>query len=202
MLLLALDTSGDMVSVALMDNSCVQGAVQESMQRGHAERLMPIIDQVLKEAHVSFKEINAIAVTVGPGSFTGVRVGLAAAKAFGMSLNIPVLGVTCFEAFAFDLFQPVTVVLDTKRGDFFVQKFDAKGKAVSKPIVASADALKKNLPFKAVGSAASRLQKEIGCQLIQGNPQIAVSVGKIALSRLDHPMPAKPMYLREADVKV
>lgn len=200
MLLLALDTSANMVSVALLDEDRVWGFVQEDMERGHAESLMPIIARLMENAQMTLKEIDGIAVSVGPGSFTGVRVGLAAARAFGLALKIPVYGVTCFESVVFGIHKPVAVVLDTKRDDFYVQFFDENAKACSVPAVQSAEQLQQKLPFTAVGSGALKLSEEIGCPIIQKISPIAVSVGKVALSRLDNPMPADPLYLRDADV--
>ncbi len=200
MLLLALDTSANMVSVALLDENRVFGYAQEEMERGHAERLMPMIEALLENTGKKLKEINAIAVTVGPGSFTGVRVGLAAAKAFGLALKIPVYGVTCFEAAAFGILKSVGVVLDTKRDDYYVAFFDENGNIVSEPAVLTTEQLKEKMPFAVVGSGADRLQSEIDCAVIQKISPVAVSVGKVALSRLDKPMPAQPLYLRDADV--
>ncbi len=202
MLLLALDTSENMVSLALLDEDRVWSYLQEDMERGHAERLMPMIAQLLDSAKITFKEIDGIAVTVGPGSFTGVRVGLAAARAFGLALKIPVYGVTCFEGAIFGVHKPAAVVLDTKREDYYVQFFDAEGKAQTQAAIMSTDELRSKLPFTAIGSGALRLSQEIGCPIIQKISPVAVSVGKVALSRLDAPLLAEPLYLREADVTV
>ena len=147
-------------------------------------------------------DIQGIAVTVGPGSFTGVRIGLAAARAFGLALGIPVFGVTCFEVWAYHLGRACKVVLDSKRDDYFVQSFDENGKAIDEPAIQSAEKLKSELPFIAVGTGAQALSEEIGCEEVVKISPIAVAAARIALSRLDNPMPPKPLYMRDADVTV
>lgn len=200
MLMLAFDTSATLVSVAVLDEQKVWAFSQQEMERGHAEALMPMIEHVLKNAHVTLKDIQGIAVTLGPGSFTGIRVGLAAARAFALALGIKVYGVTCFEAWVYHLGRPVMVVLDTKRGDYYTQAFDEDGQAIGSASIQTGEELKKQLPFFAVGSAAEVLHEEIGCDVIQTISPVAVSVGRVALSRLDKPLPPEPIYLREADV--
>ena len=202
MLLLAIDTSSNFVSVALlMDDKRVRYKQQE-MERGQDEALIPMIEELFSSSEFSVKDLTGIAVAVGPGSFTGVRIGIATARAFAMALNIPVYGVTNFEAYAYGLGKAVTVVLDSKRDDYFVQKFDAQGKPETAPFIATADQLTNDLPFTAVGSGAKRLADEINCQILDKISPTAVSVGRVALTRMDAPLPATPLYLREADVTV
>ena len=202
MLLLALDTSANYVSVALVSEVRTFAFFEEEMERGQAESLMVMIESLLQKAKKTMADVQGIAVTVGPGSFTGVRIGLAAARAFGLALGIPVFGVTCFEVWAYHLGRACKVVLDSKRDDYFVQSFDAEGKAVSEPAIQSAEALKGELPFVAVGTGAASLSEEIGCEAVVKISPIAVAAARIALSRLDTPMPPKPLYMREADVTV
>ena len=202
MLILALDTSATFVSVALLNEKQVFAIAEEEMERGQAEALMPMIDGVMAQAHKKMSDIDAIAVTVGPGSFTGVRIGLAAARAFGLALNVPVYGVTCFEAWSYHLGQNCKVVLDSKRDDYFVQTFDANDNAMDEPSIQSFEQLKEQLPFAAVGTGALALSDQIGCDVIYKISPIAVAVGRIALSRCDNPMSPTPLYMREADVTV
>ena len=202
MLILALDTSANFVSVALLDEVKVFSVVEEEMQRGQAEALMPMIKGVVEHAHKQMSDIDGIAVTVGPGSFTGVRIGLAAARAFGLALNIPVFGVTCFEAWSYCLGQPVIVVLDSKRDDYFVQSFDVSGMEIDLPSIKDAQQLKEMLPFNAVGTGALKLSEEIGCKVVYRISPISVAVGRIALSRLNNPLLPEPLYMRPADVTI
>ena len=165
-------------------------------------RQLSTIKHHIDMAKIDANQVDTIMVVNGPGSFTGVRIGIATARAIAMALNIPVYGVTNFEAYSYSLTKPVTVVLDSKRDDYFVQKFDANGLALGSPKIATAKQLKRSLPFVAVGSGANKLAGEIGCKVLNKISPTAVSVGRVALTRLDHPMPASPLYLREADVTV
>ncbi|MGN0919659.1 MAG: tRNA (adenosine(37)-N6)-threonylcarbamoyltransferase complex dimerization subunit type 1 TsaB [Alphaproteobacteria bacterium] len=202
MLLLSIDTSASLVSVALSMGKRNVRFLEQEMERGQGEALIPMIQELFKGSDFAMKDLTGVAVAVGPGSFTGVRIGIATARAIAMALNIPVYGVTNFEAYSYSLLKPVTVVLDSKRDDYFVQKFDANGVALGAPKIATAKQLKKALPFVAVGSGANQLAGEIGCKVINKISPTAVSVARIALERLNHPMPAAPLYLREADVTV
>src|SRR4051812_18694458 len=104
MLVLAIDTAGPDCAVALArfdaDRIEILARGAESIGRGHAERLLPIIESVLSQAGCSFHDLDRVAVTVGPGSFTGVRVGIAAARGLALALNIPAVGVGTLDALA------------------------------------------------------------------------------------------------------
>lgn len=202
MLLFAIDTSSTMVSVALLADKKKVYFKQQFMERGQGEVLFPMIQELLTYSNQYMMDVTGVAAAVGPGSFTGVRIGLATAKAIGLALNVPVYGVTNFEAVSFGLLKPVTVVLDSKRGDYFVQRFNEKGKPLDQPHIETEEDLKKKLPFTAVGDAAEQLAQRIGCDFIDKISPSAVSVGRVALSRLKHPLPATPLYLRDADVTV
>ncbi len=200
MYVLSLDTSSAMLSIAVLDEKKVLSYQEIMTERGQGEILIPSIIQVLKQAHLDITDIDAVAVAVGPGSFTGVRVGLSTARGIGLALSKPVYGVTNFEAEAYGILKPITVVLDTKRGDYYTQSFDENGHPIAHPIVQSAEQLKHHLPFTAVGDGATKLQEQIGCNVLEKISPSAVSIGKIALTRQAHPLPPEPLYLRDADV--
>ncbi|MBR5130446.1 MAG: tRNA (adenosine(37)-N6)-threonylcarbamoyltransferase complex dimerization subunit type 1 TsaB [Alphaproteobacteria bacterium] len=202
MLILALDTSSSAVSVALLDEEKVLAYREQIMDRGQGEALVPIIADVLDQAKRKTTDITGVAVAIGPGSFTGVRVGLSTARGIGLALNIPVYGVTNFEAVAYGLLKPIKIVLDTKRGDYFTQDFDESGCPISNPKTQTSDDLKSLLPFTAIGDGAEKLSQEIGCNIIQKISPSAVSIAKIAISRSAHPLPPEPLYLRDADVTI
>lgn len=100
MIVLAIDTALDACAVALAEGAVVRIAKSEAMQRGQAERLAPMVREVMQEAGVAFSALDRIAVTTGPGSFTGVRVGLSFARALALALDKPCLGVSTLEALA------------------------------------------------------------------------------------------------------
>lgn len=202
MLILSIDTSSADLSVALVNENGSLGLVEENMLRGQGEALIPYIQSMMQQAGLPMNAVEGVAVAVGPGSFTGVRVGLSTARGIGLALDIPVYGVTNLEATAAGLNEPVTVTLDTKRGDYYTQQFDKNGKAIGEPSIQSADDLKQQLPFTAIGDGAMKLAEEIGCDVAMKPQSSAISIAQIALSRLDNPLPAEPLYLREADVTV
>ena len=201
-MLLAIDTSADYVSVALFDGTKCLAHIHESMACGQGETLIPFISKILKKGKCEPKHLEKIAVAVGPGSFTGVRIGLAVARAFALALGVPVVGVTNFDIAAFGSAGPIKVVLDTKRGDFFVQDFNAKGKAVGSPAIQNAESLKKDLPFTAVGSGADSLAEEIGCKVTKSKYTSAEAIGQIVAQKNAVTCGAVPLYLRDADVTV
>ena len=202
MLILSIDTSSTDLSVALVNENGSLGLVEENMLRGQGEALIPYIQSMMQQAGLPMNAVEGVAVAVGPGSFTGVRVGLSTARGIGLALDIPVYGVTNLEAAAAGLNEPVTVTLNTKRGDYYTQQFDKNGKAIGEPSIQSADDLKQQLPFTAIGDGAMKLAEEIGCDVAMKPQSSAISIAQIALSRLDNPLPAEPLYLREADVTV
>ena len=201
-MLLALDTSSDYVSLALFDDNKPVAHIHQNMVTGQAESLFPMLQDLFKKANVSSKDLSCIAVAVGPGSFTGVRIALATARAFALALNIPVIGITNFEAAAYNIKQPVTVVLNTKRGDFFVQDFDAEGHPTCPAKIQTSEQLAKRSPFNATGSGVELLAKTVHCTPISSGLSEAEAVGYVALTRPQSHLPAVPIYLREADVTV
>jgi tRNA threonylcarbamoyladenosine biosynthesis protein TsaB len=125
--LLAIDCATNACSAALWLGDAPGPSRRAIMRRGHAEALMPMVGEVMEEARVDFSDLQAIAVTVGPGAFTGIRIGLAAARGFALAAGLPVIAVTTLEAVAAaqdSAGQPLLVALDSKREDVYVQLFD------------------------------------------------------------------------------
>ena len=95
-----IDSSASACSVCVTTDKVVTGHNYVSMDRGHASAIIPMIESTMKDAKTHFDELRFVAVTKGPGSFTGLRISLAAAKAIALSNNIPLFGVSCFDAIA------------------------------------------------------------------------------------------------------
>jgi len=136
MKIMAMDTAAASCSVAIWQDDCVTHQVLKEMQRGHASELLPLIESLLKDAAMEVADLDALAVTVGPGAFTGLRIGLAAARGFGVASKLPVIGVTTLEAMAHgvgDVDMPVLCALDAKRADLYAQVFDGPGTASCEP---------------------------------------------------------------------
>lgn len=155
------------------------------MEKGQAERLMPLISDLLAEAGVVLADLSAIAVGTGPGNFTGVRIAVAAARGLALGLGVPAIGVTRLEALAYGLPRPVTVIEDARRGEVYVQRFEIDGPRLARIVTAE--------DLGAVDGAVA------GRDGLHSLP-IAEAIARIALSRVGswQPRPA-PFYLRGAD---
>ncbi|AEP09261.1 tRNA (adenosine(37)-N6)-threonylcarbamoyltransferase complex dimerization subunit type 1 TsaB [Micavibrio aeruginosavorus] len=148
--ILAIDTSMAACNVAVFDTISMAGTSRaEPMARGQSEDLVPMINDVLSMAERSYNDVGLIVVTVGPGAFTGVRIALSAARAFGLTLNCPVVGVLSTDALAQTLIargdvhdgETIMALMDTKRGDYYAQLFTAEGAALTEPLVMKRDEL-------------------------------------------------------------
>ncbi len=198
-LCLGLDTTSDITSVACLSDQGKCACVQENCSRGQGEILFGLIQQVLDKMQKLPADLTHIAVAVGPGSFTGVRIGLATARGLGLALNIPVRGVDNFLATAYEQKRPVKIVLESKRSDFFVQDF-AKNMALSDPKVQTVAQLKQGRPLVVCGSGADRLAKQIDCVVTGAMQPLALAVAQIMLFDFNKTIEAHPLYLRDADV--
>ncbi|HUI18348.1 MAG TPA: tRNA (adenosine(37)-N6)-threonylcarbamoyltransferase complex dimerization subunit type 1 TsaB [Alphaproteobacteria bacterium] len=131
MRILALDSSGPACSAAFWTEGGVRAARFEALARGHAERLLPMVLEVMAEAGTALDKVDLFAATTGPGGFTGVRVGLAALRGLALAAGRPMLGVTSFVALAHATTaeeragRRLLVVIDSKRAELFVQSFGA-----------------------------------------------------------------------------
>lgn len=213
MICLALDTSGPLCQVALVaDGPCaIEAEKILQLNAGHAEHVFRLIDEILNEASLAISDIDRIGVTTGPGSFTGLRVGLAAAKGLGLALGCPVVGVSTFElAFlSAPTFHGVTwVALDARRGQYYVHQFDLKGEV-------GANAAPQMLDYEHIGQYMTpdvRLitnHSEINAAL---KPQVNVHsvikaqlngliLARRAMSLEPDEYDAEPLYVREPDAK-
>ncbi|MDP3264810.1 MAG: tRNA (adenosine(37)-N6)-threonylcarbamoyltransferase complex dimerization subunit type 1 TsaB [Tabrizicola sp.] len=184
--ILAFDTSAAHCAAALLwDGGLILR--DEAMAKGQAERLVPMLEEVLAEGGIGWRDLKAIAVGTGPGNFTGVRIAVAAARGLALGLGIPAVGVTRLEALAYGLPRPVTVVEDARRGELYVQTFTADGAGPAHladgVVVATA----------ATGSAA-------GDAALPPAAPLAEAIARIGAARALTPQPRPaPFYLRGAD---
>src|SRR6266403_490713 len=124
MIVLGLDTCLSSCSVAVLDGERVVASAREVMARGHQERLAPMARSVMAEAGLAFDRLERIAVTVGPGSFTGLRVGIAFAKGLALALDLPAVGIGTLEALAAETEGLVFPAIDARRGQLYLQAFE------------------------------------------------------------------------------
>lgn len=207
MRILAFDCCLAACSAALLDESGVLAARHEAMQRGQAERLVPMVEEVRKEAGLTWPQIDLICVTVGPGSFTGVRIGLAAAQGFALAADIPVLGLTTLEAATARIAGRATLaVIDARRDQVYAQAFSAERAPLCPPQAVSAEAaaaLAPPHPYVLVGPGAMLLMPHLkdGSVMLPGDVE-ADAFGRLAFARAygaKRGAPPRPLYLRPPD---
>ena len=216
MKVLALDTAMGASSVCVSDTDsgiCVHEI--RPMLRGQAEALVPMFDDVIEKAGIPYADLDLIVTTVGPGAFTGLRIGLSAARALGTALGKNVAGVTTLGVLAAQYFQDnklkkkqqLLVVLETKRKDFYLQLFGAAQEEITKPMALSAEDI---LPFinkdtVLIGDACERFMSSIlqekqnimvDDRYILPDPRVMV----LMVAGQGEILPPDPLYLREADV--
>lgn len=213
MTVLAIESSGPVCAAAIWRGDRVVAARAQPLRHGHAAALMPLVQAVAAEAGLAWPDLTAIAVTVGPGSFTGIRVGLAAARGLGLALDRPVLGVTSFDALAASVPPErraglaVAVVIDSGRASRFVQGFDAALAPLGPPASVELSALDAALPpgpCLVVASGPLPADAAGPRPVLAAVPDAAV-LAALAGTRLAAGgsfLPASPLYLRPPDAAV
>src|ERR1700683_1563460 len=165
MRLLAIDTALAACSAAVLDTDHGGGVLASdslSMTRGHAEALMPLIYHVMQRARLAFADLDRIVVTTGPGSFTGLRVGISAARGIALAANKPAVGISTLLAYAAphladDETAPVISVVDARHNHVYLQSFAPGGRTVIAPRIApisEAVRVAAEAPARIVGNAA------------------------------------------------
>lgn len=214
--ILAFDSSGACCSAALWAGGRIAARRLEPMSRGQAERLMPMILAAMAEAGCGFADLTGIAVTVGPGSFTGIRVALAAARGLALASGLPVAGVTTFDAVLESLpaaataGRMVAIVMDSKRGDLFTQFYDRDRRPVSGPAILAPESVLAAAPGQlliAAGDGVALLEPHLpagaGITMTAVAHIDAAHVAALAARRNPSELlPPVPLYLRPADVTV
>jgi tRNA threonylcarbamoyl adenosine modification protein YeaZ len=226
MRILALDTALPAVCACVLESGETEPLAMESlpMERGHAEALLPLIERVMAQVEGGFPSLDRVAVTVGPGSFTGIRVAISAARGFGVALNIPVVGVSTLGAFAAPLVLapkpaqkpgspfPAIIVsaIDARHGQVYVQACSEGGAMLLAPTVLPLGEVVDRLPpgpLRITGSAASLLAiaawsshraAEVEGEIIA--PSIAF-VARLGMIADPDQAPPRPLYIKAPDAK-
>lgn len=216
-MLLALDTATSGCSVAILQAGQILAHASEAMARGQSEALVPMIDRVLKEAGVTLDQMERIAVTRGPGAFTGLRIGLATARALALARSIPCIGVETLEVLAAMAKAaghpgPFLVAIDSKRGDLYTQAFDAQCEPATQPAALNPDlipgvalaALGATGAVTLVGDAQDKMRTRLETTGWDATPTSistpeAWMVGQLAIARAPDRFTPVPLYLRAAD---
>ncbi|MBG6207309.1 tRNA threonylcarbamoyladenosine biosynthesis protein TsaB [Labrenzia sp. EL_126] len=213
MRVLAIDTALANCAAAVLDNgaetACFE-ACSEEIGRGHAEVLMDMIGEVMAETSTAFSDLDRVAVTVGPGSFTGLRVGLAVARGFGLVLGKPVVGITTLAAIArsnapADNGAPLLVALTGKGNEVYCQEFTSSGDKSGEAAVRTLDDLAATLPrsIRLAGSAAEKIAQALDLpqdQIISRMEFAAIrEVAELGLVADPVVSTPSPLYLRPPD---
>lgn len=213
MILLAIDTASTLCAACVYDSAAnvELGRTVLDLGKGHAEHLTGVVDDAMRQAGVGFSELDRIVVSVGPGSFTGVRVGVAAARGYALALKIPAVGVTTLEAIAAEVrshagARSIMAALDAGRGEVNLAVYDGNGALRFGPIATTrqgaAAIATEHLPLL-VGSAAKLVAEEAHAELEMDAQGSTADIGVYARlgSAKDIGDKPKPIYLRDADAK-
>ncbi|MDH6517083.1 tRNA threonylcarbamoyl adenosine modification protein YeaZ [Streptomyces sp. SAI-135] len=207
MLLLALDTATPAVTVALHDGRDVVASFRQVDARRHGELLLPAVDRVLADAGVKLDAVTGIVVGIGPGPYTGLRVGLMTADTFGLALGIPVHGLCTLDglAYASGIEGPFVVATDARRKEVYWATYSAPRTRVSDPAVdRPADIAERVQGLPAVGAGAL-LYPDTFPDAREPEHVSAAALAALAAERIaaGEELPApRPLYLRRPDAQV
>ena len=217
MRVLAIDTALAACSAAVLDTE--QGGIvageSQPMARGHAEALMPLLARVMERSRLTFSDLDRVAVTTGPGSFTGLRVGISAARGIALAAKIPAVGLSTLSAYAAPHFNggaaaPIVCAIDARHDHVYLQVFSPGGRALTAPRLATLrEAAQAASPSPAciVGSAAQLVAAAIRKS---SPPPVAVEaraapdigwVARIGATLPEDQSPPRPQYLHAPDAQ-
>jgi tRNA threonylcarbamoyladenosine biosynthesis protein TsaB len=221
--LLAIDTAGSVCSVALGRGGIVLAAERRALRHGHAEALLPMVDRVVAAAGLKPKALDIIAAAVGPGGFTGIRVGLGAARGIALALKARAIGVTSFAAVAAPLASDqyradvLLVALDSRRDDLYVQLYDRRAVmplaapravppgALADYVAAAVGATPLLIAGDMAEAAVKALGRHAGIEIAASSAPDATGVLAAAWRQAESDPagnPLRPLYLRPPDVSL
>ena len=221
MKILAVDTALGACSAALVADEAVLAHDHREMSRGHAEALAPMVDALMRASGIEFASLDRIAVTTGPGTFTGQRVGIAFARALGVALKKPVVGTTTLDTMAAEALAKAPgavwaiVAADAKRGEIYLAARSAEGEILLVPELAVIGQIAAKLaaivsrygrvPMLA-GTAAGTVMPLLAAAGIQACDSLVRQPDAVFVAKLGAALPLgpppKPLYLRDPDAKL
>jgi tRNA threonylcarbamoyladenosine biosynthesis protein TsaB len=206
--LLAFDTSSPTVTVALHDGTDVVAHLVSTETMRHGEQLTPLIDQALRQVGITARDLTAIAVGVGPGPFTGLRVGLVSARTMAFVLQVPVYGVCSLDALAVEAVETGTVsgsfvvASDARRREVYLATYDEAGLRVTGPdVLRPADAVESLGGLPVVGEGAALYPDAFP----DGRQPLRPSAGWLARCVVEERAELRdpePLYLRRPDAEI
>ncbi len=206
--LLAVDTALGACSVAVLDGDRVLAHRFQEMTRGHAEALAPMVDEAMRHAGMAFAALDRLAVTTGPGTFTGQRVGLAFMRGLRVGLKIPLIGVTTLEAMAAATdANRAAAIHDAKRDEAYLLLWENGATILAPTVMAFDDAVARICAFGpcalcGTGADAAGAMLGRGFVLTDIRQPDALQVARLAMTRPAPDRPPAPLYLRAPDAKL
>lgn len=214
---LAIDTALNGCSACVLETGAAEPLAMETLliERGHAEALLPLVERVMAKVEGGFSSLDRVAVTVGPGSFTGLRVGISAARAIALAANVPCVGVTTLAAYAAPLImqQDASVsvaAIDARHGQVYVQAVAPRSMTLITPRISPVREAVRMLgqaSLRIVGTGAELFADDaraFGLNVISADaapcPDI-VYVARLGLVADPASAPPRPYYLRAPDAK-
>ncbi|MFY8031566.1 MAG: tRNA (adenosine(37)-N6)-threonylcarbamoyltransferase complex dimerization subunit type 1 TsaB [Devosia sp.] len=187
-IILAIDTVAPRLQLALLRADGTVDTSVDEIAQGHAELIFPRIEALLARNGIGYTDLTRIAVTTGPGSFTGLRIGLSAARGLGLARNVPVLGIPSLLALSLPAqCTPVAVLLDARRDEAYFQSFSGPGISISPPQLLAMDEARRRVP--------------LGATLLT-SPFVDIAALARFASGLDPAAwPPEAAYIRDADAK-
>ena len=212
MLLLAFDTATPAVTVALHDGQRVLAEAVTVDARRHGELLAPSIAKVIADAGAQPGDLTAVVTGVGPGPYTGLRVGVVTARVFGRTLGLPVYGVCTLDVLACAAVpaagsREFLAMTDARRKELYWARYDGSGARVSGPAVSRPDGIPDGAALPVAGQAAALYPDQLGEPIWPEHPSAAV-LADLAAEHLGLPgkdgilLPPEPLYLRRPDARV
>ncbi len=223
MLILGVTTATQQVGCAIGGHEGVLASAHSARGKRHAETLVPSIDFVRRQARVELSEISVVAVDIGPGLFTGLRVGIAAAKAMAHALRVPMIGISSLDLLAWPVrhtTREIVAVVDARRGEVFHARYRPtpggvqriSGPSVSSPQELQADLQATDVEYLLVGDGALRYAREWDAVRVELAEQFLAYPNAASLVQLAHarairedfvqPWELEPLYLRPPDAEI
>jgi tRNA threonylcarbamoyladenosine biosynthesis protein TsaB len=215
MRVLAIDTALEACSAAVLERGIITASETMPMARGHAEALMPLIARVMDLAEIEFADLDRIAVTTGPGSFTGLRVGISATRGIALAAGKPAIGLSTLAAFGAPLIAEddstnVVAAIDARHDHVYLQVFGAGGRTLVAPRIATLrDAIRAAMtgPARIIGTAAAQLAAawpkgaDQPLRVEQCRAPDIVWIARLGAAATEGYGPPKPLYLRPPDAQ-
>ena len=218
--ILAIDTALGACSAAVLSGGRVLARRHEEMLRGHAEALAPMVRDVMAESGLAFRQLDRLAVTTGPGTFTGQRVGLAFVRALVVALQRPAVGITTLDAIAAEALRQsdkgwCAVVHDAKRAEVYFGARHRDGVLQEPVLLAAEDAVQRMCEFARAGHGApvlagtaaaafaTRLEPlAVAAEVSATTQPDAIFVARLAMLAPEPDHPPRPLYLRAPDARL